>query len=112
MMKKNNEQQKVSIVRTTWRKENQVKGNDKHSRKHMKKYDKASSRKCMNEKENKIKKKKTKENKASSRAYAFLHRGQTLAKETCSRMKQNQSTTAEMAWEWKKTKTEDSGAST
>ena len=41
-------------------KKSQTKGNDKHSRKHMKKYDKASSRKCVNEKENKIKEKKIK----------------------------------------------------
>ena len=64
----------------------------------MKKYDKASSRKCMNEKENKIRE-KTKQNKASLRANTFLHRGQTLAKETCNRMKQNQFATAETTWE-------------
>ena len=56
--------------------------------------------------------KKKKENKASWKAHTFLHRGQTWAKETCSRMKQNQFATAETAWEWKKTKTENSGANT
>jgi len=40
----------------------------------MKKYDKASSRKCVNEKENKIRE-KTKENKASSKTHTFLHKG-------------------------------------
>ena len=66
----------------------------------------------MCEWERKQNQRKKKENKASWKAHTFLHRGQTWAKETCSRMKQNQFAKTETAWEWKKTKTEDSGAST
>ena len=43
-------------------------------------------------------KEKRKENKESPRAYSLLHKGQTRAEETCSRIKQNQSATAETTW--------------
>ena len=46
----------------------------------------ASGKKCVNEKENKIREKK-KENKASPTAYTLLYMGQTQAEKTCSRMK-------------------------
>ena len=64
----------------------------------MKKKDKDSSKKCVDDKENKIKE-KTKENKASPRAYILFHKGQIWAKETCSKMKQKQFATTDMMWE-------------